>query len=377
MKLRVVCISVMMFLLIGCQPSLNPKEVSEAPFLSNRTVTKQINPLFFDSEAILQLNVPFEQFSSIVEWLNDETVLYTVDTATQSEVHTFNIRTGETSLFFVSDYPVLSVEANAAHKLFVIQTAPSFSEGNISVVDSDGELVTNWSFPASQDLVYSWNPYTDKQIAVSSFLEDWSYEGFLLDVVTKEKVEQEFANPFIQWIEEKKVGYIKWNQDEPSLSAPLYTFDLVTGNAQQLIENVIMFSAFSDYIMTVTNNSVVESMADYTFMKVNDVEVKKQFTAPLLSMYSNYLTPFYEYVDTSSLFYTFFPEESGSIESYTKAFQLVTFDVRSGELEVQMEGLENKPLKFSPNGVYCLYGHQFEQLIVIPNKKVVDLIDYS
>jgi hypothetical protein len=65
------------------------------------------------------------------------------------------------------------------------------------------------------------------------------------------------------------------------------------------------------------------------------------------------------------------------LEGYSEAFQFVSFNVSNGEIEVLLEEIENKPMKISPNGVYCLYGYQLEQLIVIPAKEMVDLVDYS
>jgi hypothetical protein len=313
----------------------------------------------------------------VTEWLDDDTILYILDMETQSEVHTLNIQTGETYLFFSSSSPILSVDANESYELFAVHTAPSTTEGNLSVVNVTGEIVAEWNFPATQDLVFSWNPYEDRQLVVSSFLEDWSFKGFLLDVSTQSKVEKDFGNPFIQWMDENSVGYINWNQDEPSLTAPLYTVDLFSGKEQLLKNEVIMFASFADVLLTVSSSAKDNHIARYEFAKLSNMEETLGFTAPLLSLYSNYVTPFFEYTTSSNLFYTFLPYESGSLEGYSEAFQFVSFNVSNGEIEVLLEEIENKPMKISPNGVYCLYGYQLEQLIVIPAKEMVDLVDYS
>ncbi|MGD6832283.1 hypothetical protein ACQCT5_08970 [Sutcliffiella halmapala] len=375
MKKGMVYLSVICSLLIGCQPSQKPKEVVDSPPISEGVVKE--NPVPYEIDEIKQIETPFESFSAVVEWLNDETVLYIMESSGKFEVHTFNVRSGESTLFYTSDSPIMTVEANSTNELFVIQTAPSFTEGHISVVDASGNLVTHWKFPDSQDLVYSWNPYTNKHIAVSSFHEDWTFEGYLLDISTKEMKKKNFTNPFVQWLGESKVGYINWNQDEPSLTAPLLSYDVLTDQTEQLMENVIMFTSLSDLVMTMTTNMENELLAQYNFLNTITYKNVHQFQAPLLSMYSNYVTPFYEYVSSANQFYTFIPSSGGTVEGLTDSFQFISFHVEEGEKEVLLEKLENKPIKFSPNGLFCLYGYQLEQLIFIPEKEMIDLVKYS
>ncbi|WP_417899612.1 hypothetical protein ABN702_04720 [Bacillus haimaensis] len=375
MKKRMVYLTVIFSLLIGCQPPQKPKDVVDSPPISEGVVKE--NPVPYEIDELQQIETPFESFSAVVEWLNDETVLYIMEATGKYEVHTFNVRSGESTLFYTSDSPITTVEANSTYELFVIQTAPSFTEGHLSVVDASGNLVCQWEFPDSQDLVYSWNPYTNNHIAVSSFHEDWTFEGYLLDVSTKEMTKKYFANPFVQWLGESKVGYINWNQDEPSLTAPLLAYDVLTDQTEQLMENVIMFTSLSNLVMTMTTNMENEQVAQYNFLDTKNFKNVHQFQAPLLSMYSNYVTPFYEYVSSTNLFYTFIPTSGGTVEGLSDSFQFVSFHVEEGEKEVLLEKLENKPIKFSPNGLFCLYGYQLEQLIFIPEKEMIDLVKYS
>lgn len=375
MKRRMVFLSMIFSILIGCQPSKQPNEVVDTPSVTEGVVEE--SPAAHEIDDIKQIETPFQSFSGVVEWLNDETVLYITEASGKYEVMAFNVLSGESTLFFTSESPILTVKANRAYELFAIQTAPSYSEGHLSVVDANGNLVNKWQFPDSQDLVYSWNPFTNKHIAVSSLDEEWNFEGYLLDVSSDELKEKDYSNPFIQWLAENKVGYINWNQDEPSLTAPLLSYDLLTDKTELIMENVIMFTSFSGLIMTMTNSIGNEQAADYNFLDIINKRKVQQFQAPLLSMYSNYVTPFYEYVSSSNMFYTFIPTSSGSGDEQSVAFELISFDVEKGEKDVLLEHVENKPIKFSPNGQYCLYGYQLEQLIFIPEKEMIDLIKYS
>lgn len=375
MKKGMVYLSVICSLLIGCQPSQKPKEVVDSPPISEGVVKE--NPVPYEIDEIKQIETPFESFSAVVDWLDDETVLYIMESSGKYEIHTFNIRSGESTLFYTSDSPIMTVEANSTNELFVIQTAPSFTEGHISVVDASGNLVTHWEFPGSQELVYSWNPYTNKHIAVSSFHEDWTFEGYLLDVSTNEMTKKNFSNPFVQWLGESKVGYINWDQDEPSLTAPLLAYDVLTDKTELLMENVIMFTSLSDLVVTMTTNMENELLAQYNFLDTINFRNVHQFQAPLLSMYSNYVTPFYEYFSSTNQFYTFIPTSGGTVEGLSDSFQFISFHAEKGEKEVLLEKLENKPIKISPNGLFCLYGYQLEQLIFIPEKEMIDLVKYS
>ncbi|MCA1318983.1 hypothetical protein LC085_03590 [Bacillus tianshenii] len=377
MKKRMIFLSLMFSLLIGCQPSENPKEVVDPSPITEEEVNDKEKPVSYAIEDIQQIEAPFDSFGAVVEWLNDETVLYIMEASGKSEVHAFNVLSGESTLFFTSDSPILTVEANSTYDLFAIQKAPSFTEGHLSVVDASGNLVANWEFPESQDIVYSWNPYTNKHIAVSSFHEDWTFDGYVLDISSKEMTSANFTNPFVQWLGESKVGYINWDQDEPSLSAPLLSYDVRTGNSEMLMDNVIMYTAFSDFVMTMTRDMEDEMVAEYSFLDILNFSNVHQFKAPLVSMYSNYVTPFYEFVSATNEFFTFIPTSSGTVEGLSASFQFISFGLEEGEKEVLLENLENKPIKFSPNGQFCLYGFQLEQLIFIPEKEMIDLVEYS
>jgi hypothetical protein len=76
MKKRMVYISIIFSLLIGCQPSQEPKEVVDSPSLSEGVVKERENPVPYQIDEIQQIETPFESFGAVVEWLNDETVLY-------------------------------------------------------------------------------------------------------------------------------------------------------------------------------------------------------------------------------------------------------------------------------------------------------------
>ncbi|KMJ60107.1 hypothetical protein AB685_04520 [Bacillus sp. LL01] len=361
-------------LLSGCQSPPTPKEVSNAPLLSNHAKPKPFNPLFFHNESYEKLSIPAEQFSTVAEWLNDETILYIANDGDGSKVLSFDLFTGVTEIFFESEEPVISVTANKDFDLFLVRSAPSYTEGKLSVLSESGELKAEWKFDDSIDLVSTWNPFTGNQLMVSSFKEDWSYDSFLLDVPTKNMVKQDVDDPFVQWLSEEKLGYINWNQEMPILEAPLYTFDLATNETVELLDSVVTFQTYHNLLFTV-GNIKDEDMAVFSFRRLPDLKEVHSYEAPLLTMYSNYFIPYFAYVNSAEKFYIFEALNGGSIDSYSAGFQFIMIDVEDGTKKVIFENVENKPLKFSPNGLLSLYGYQLEQIIIPSTEEKLDLVD--
>ncbi|TYS68717.1 hypothetical protein FZC76_07165 [Sutcliffiella horikoshii] len=368
----VVCIIICM--LLGCQSPSHPKEVSNAPTLSNQEKQKPFKPLNFHNEK--KLSIPFDQFSAVSEWLNDETILYIVNDGTGSIVHSFDLVSGETDVFYKSEELIMSVEANKTYEMFLVRSAVSTTEGKLRVLSDKGEELAEWQFDNSIDIVFSWNPISGQQLVVSSFKEDWSYDSFLLDVKNKSMLKQDVTDPFVQWLSDEDLGFIDWNQDMPALEAPLNALNVTTQEKKQLKESVVMFHSYENLLLSV--GAVDDGgIASYTFSRYPDLEDTQSYEAPLLTLYSNYFIPYYDFVENSKMFYTFESNRAGNADGYTEGFQFISFDTTSGEKKVLAKDMENKPLKCSPNGIYCLYGYQLEQLIIPSTKEIVNLVELS
>ncbi|NLP50925.1 hypothetical protein [Bacillus sp. RO1] len=370
----VVCIIICM--LIGCQSPSHPKEVSNAPALSNEEKQKPSKPLIFHNEPPKKLSIPFDQFSAVSEWLNDETILYIVNDGTGSIVHTFNLVSGETDVFYKSEEMIMSVEANKTYDMFLVRSAVSATEGKLSVLSDKGEELAEWKFDNSIDIVFSWNAFSGQQLVVSSFKEDWSYDSFLLDIRNKSMVKKDVTDPFVQWLSDQEIAYIDWNHDMPSLEAPLNAVNLNTQDKKQLKESVVMFHTYESLLLTV--GAVDDNgIASYSFSYFPDLREIQSYQAPLLTLYSNYFIPYYDFVENSKMFYTFESNRAGNADGYTEGFQFISFDTTNGKKKVLAKNMENKPLKCSPNGIYCLYGYQLEQLIIPSTKEIVNLVELS
>ncbi|KPB05235.1 hypothetical protein [Bacillus sp. CHD6a] len=370
----VVCIIICM--LLGCQSPSHPKEVSNAPALSNQEKQKPFNPSNFHNEQLKKLSIPFDQFNAVSEWLNDETVLYIVNDGTGSVIHTFDLISGETDVFYKSEELIMSVEANKTYEMFLVRSAVSDTEGKLRVLDDKGEELVEWKFDNSIDIVFSWSPFSGQQLVVSSFKEDWSYDSFLLDVRNESMVKKDVTDPFVQWFPNEEIAYIDWNHDMPSLEAPLYAENIETNEKRELKESVVMFHTYDNLLLTV--GSVDDNgIASYSFSRFSEPEEIQSYEAPLLTLYSNYFIPYYDLVENSKMFYSFESNRAGNADGYIDGFQFISFDSTTGQKKVLAKDMENKPLKCSPNGIYCLYGYQLEQLLIPTTMKTVKLVELS
>ena len=67
-------------------------------------------------------------------------------------------------------------------------------------------------------------------------------------------------------------------------------------------------------------------------------------------------------------------KEQGEADIYDSGFDLVRFHLDSGKEEVIFTGIVNEPLSCSPSGEMFMYGYQFEKVLNIETKEIIDLV---
>ncbi|WP_410888261.1 hypothetical protein [Neobacillus sp. 211] len=320
----------------------------------------------------LPISIPEGEFYKFVGWLSGTQVLYITNLEQTSSVYQYNLLTGKSELIYKSEYPIVNVQISPSKKRMLIHTSPSSYEGIVTIIDIKGKEQLKKSF-ASYELAFEWNPYKESEILVTKFNEDWSFQVLLLDLNKSNITELTLPQPFIKWKGENEVAFINWDENNPSLFAPLIDRSLENGMEKTLFSSVIDFSEFRDLLVTVSVNEQDQSMANYSFF---DKEMKKLFTfsIPQLTNYSDWLIPFYDYNEQKGQFFTFSPVTSGEADSYTEGFQLLSYNPKNGSSSLIMDGLENEPIHLSPSGDALLYGNQFEKIIDIKAKKIYELI---
>lgn len=320
----------------------------------------------------LPISIPEGEFSKLVGWLSRTQVLYITNLEQTSSVYRYDLITGKSEFIYKSDYPIVNAQISPSKKSILIHASPSSYKGMVTIIDTKGTEQLKQSF-ASYELVFEWNPYNESEILVTNFAEDWSFQVILLDLKKSNTTELIMSQPFIKWKDENEVAFINWDQNSPSLFAPLIKRNLGNGMAKTLVPSVINFSFFHDMLMTVSVDDQDQLKASYSFF---DKKMKKLFTfsIPQLTKYSDWLVPFYDYSEQTGQFITFSPLTSGEADSYTDGFQLVTYNPKKGSSSLILPGLENEPINVSPAGNALLYGNRFEKIIDLDAKKIYELI---
>ncbi|WML59746.1 hypothetical protein [Neobacillus sp. PS2-9] len=354
-------------LLTACADKQQPKQKTNV----KKETQKETTP-YEEADWKLPISIPEGEFFMLGGWLSDTEVLYITNLEQTSSVYRYNLLSGKSKLIYKSEYPIVTVKISPSKKNILIHSSPSSYEGVVTIIDKNGSEQMKQSF-ASYELDFEWNLFNESQILVTKFDEDWKFQLSLLDTSKLKTVELSLPQPFIKWIDEKNVAYLNWDENTPSLFAPLIIRSIETGKEKTVLPEVIQFSTFPDLLMTVSVKKDDSTVAVYTFF---DKELKESFTfsIPQLTKFSDWLVPFYDYSKNRGQFITFEPLSSGEVDSYTEGFKLVSYNIKRKKSELIMEHLDNEPILFSPSGNALLYGNRFEKIIDLKTKEIYELI---
>ncbi len=309
------------------------------------------------------------EFFKGVGWLTNDTVLYITNQGQSSSVFRYHFPTGKSELLFKSEYPIVTVQISPGKKYLLIHSSPSTYKGTITVTDLKGHVVWSESIP-SYELSFEWNPYNESEILISKFNEDWTFQVFLVSLDTRSVKQLSVPQPFMKWMDKDHIAYLNGDQASPSLFAPLVVKSLADQSVHTAFSNIYQFSAFKERTMTITVKGQDQSQAVYTFFDPKNRQLDA-FSMPQLSQYSDWLVPFYDYIEAKDQFLTFQPVKSGEADAYRDGFQLVSKLLTEKKSAVLFQNLKNEPLSCSPSGETCLYGTSLEKLMDLKAKKIV------
>lgn len=321
----------------------------------------------------LPIEVPEGEFYKAAGWYSDHQLLYITNLEQSSSVYLYNLLTGSSELFYKSEVPIVTLQASPSKKNILIQSSPSTYEGQVTILSPEGSEIFKQSIP-SYELAFEWNPFNESQILISSFNEDWTYQMLLLDIEQRKTTELALPQPFIKWIGNEEVAYLKWNEDSPSLFAPLMMNNLSNEAEEELFTDVLQFAAYNDILMTVAVKDDEQLQATYTFYD-KDKKVLNSFSIPHLTMFSGWLVPYNDLYVSKGEFFTLKPVKSAEADAYREGFELVSYDIDSGDSNVILQDLKNEPILLSPSGEAALYGNRFEKLIVLKTKELRELVE--
>ena len=309
------------------------------------------------------------EFFKGVGWLSNDTVLYITNQGQTSSIFRYHFQTGKSELVFKSEYPIVTVQISPGKKYLLIHSSPSTYKGTITVTDLNGQAVWSESIP-SYELSFEWNPYNESEILISKFNEDWTFQVFLANLDTRSVKQLSVTQPFLKWVDKDHIAYLYSDQGNPALFAPLVVKSLADQREHTAFSTIYRFSTFKERMMTITVKDQDQSRAVYTFFDQKNRQLDA-FSMPQLSQYSDWLVPFYDYIETNDQFLTFQPVKSGEADAYNDGFNLVLRQLKEKKTTVLIRNLTNEPLSCSPSGEACLYGLSLEKLIDLKDKKMV------
>jgi hypothetical protein len=320
----------------------------------------------------LPIEIPEGEFYKVGCWYSDHHLLYITNHEQSSSVYVYNLLTGSSELLYKSEVPIVTIQASPSKKNILIQSSPSTYEGQVTILSPEGSEIFKQSIP-SYELAFEWNPFNESEILISSFNEDWTFQMLLLDIEQEKTTELLLPQPFIKWIGNEEVAYLNWNEDSPSLFAPLMTKNLISDAEKEMFTDVVQFAAYNDILMTVTVKDEEQLQASYTFYD-KDKKVLNSFSIPHLSMFSGWLVPFNDLNVSKGEFITLKPVKSAEADAYREGFELVSYDIDKGNSNVILHDLKNEPMMLSPSGEAALYGNRFDKIIDFKTKELRELV---
>jgi hypothetical protein len=361
---------VLAFLLIlaGCDKE---KSVESSPSTENGGDFPKEDTKNRNIEVVAPIDTEQGSFYSAYGWLDDNKIIYITEANEQSQVYSYDLASGDSELMYESSAPIISLEVSPSRKYILVHSSISTYEGHVEILDLNGNEVFSKDI-ASADLAFAWNPSDENIILVSSFTENWEFSSYQLNIQDQSFQEISLPQPFVYWIGRNKLLYLDWDENSIQLVAPLKEYNLKTNENEDKLPAIFQVDSFADHFMTISIPEEDQESAEYAFYS-KDYEKLQTIKVPILSSFSDWLVPYYDFLDSSSSFLTFQPLHYASADLYKDGFQLVRYNIGKGKQDILFENLQNEPLSCSPNGDFCLYGHYFEKLINLKSKEIFQL----
>lgn len=366
MKKQSLFLLFFVLILCGCQFSQNAQE---QPKIERELIDKK--PIL-ESSKIYSLN-SIDAYYEVIDWVDDERIFYLTEQNGKSSINTFHIFTGEVENLFTSEETIVEIDIHPNKTKIAISTLNDQNRTSISILDVSGEVLFHET-DLLGDVIFYWNPYDATQLLLVSYLPNWEFAVHHLSIDDGELKETEIKQTYVQWVDKETIAYIDWNLNEPSIYAPLVFYNLSTKEKEQFLDKVIAcFALEKEKFLTLSVQSIYDMDTKYSFYE--NKQVKNETYVPILDTFSEqWWVPYFDFDEQQSQFIFFRPKYSGTFIDYDESYELVSFDVETGDDQVLLELEEHLPIKLSPSGKYLLYGIQYEQLIDLEKNETYNLI---
>ncbi len=308
----------------------------------------------------------------VMSWYDEDTILFLQEGNEMFSLHTHDLFSGETSVFFKEDGWILDVSANADYSLFAVQYLSVDARAHLKIVNDLGEIVWTIKDYGDEYTIY-WNPYDKQTFVMVAYLPDWKFETYTGNVEQKTITDMGLSHSYFQWISESKVGYLKWEELEPNYQAPLYEIDIESGETKRWKDAVIAFMSFPDGLsLSVTVDSIYDLYSVYRFY--DEQQLYRKIEMPILNTYSEqWWIPYYSYDDNNGIFYYLRPKYSGDYFSYEDGYELIAYNVQDDSEEKLISLEKHVPISISPTGSSILIGERFEYVYDLQEGTLVQM----
>lgn len=368
---------VFVFTSLLCACSLPNLEAEPNPTRTNEwNEEKELPPSFFESTTILPFDSLSSSFVEVVDWFNDDEILYLEEEDERSYLYKYHIYTGESELFFETDGWIIDVSINTDFSFFAIQTYGIDQTVTLKVITEEGQ-VKRVIEDLGEEYTVFWNPYDLERMALISFLPDWKFVSYVVDMSEDKIVELDLPNPYVQWLSSSTFAYLQWDEFEPSYHAPLVIYNVENHSKSNWQDEVIAFSSLNNelsFIVTASSPDVLHST--YTFYKGQ--EPYRTIEMPILNTYSEqWWVPFYTYDQKNGLFYYLRPKYSSDFFSYEDGYEFVAYSLEQDSERKIITLEDHVPITISPSGDAVLIGNRFEQIYDVDQGKLIDLVEFE
>ncbi|WP_157911685.1 hypothetical protein [Alteribacter populi] len=328
-----------------------------------QTALKKLPPIE-QAHAIYTLDVDEYRFVEVNGWFDDEEILYLTDENGRSNLYRHHLFSGEQTLFYSTEEPILDVVPSTNNKYFALKISPIYSEANLLILDQNGDVLMEW-IDDGVGFELFWNPYEESDFLIGAIDQEYSSTVHHLNVESDSRQEYDLLPSYLQWLSADRIAYLYWEDYSFGIDAPVYVqhLDDDVEVADVLEQEVLTFFGLAEgkYI-TLREKS---SDPDYTEYKINDIDRSGHefsWDVPVLQTYSqDWWVPYFDHQEDQFVY--FHPQSPGDVYDYDDYFMLRSVNVDSGE-QTELEEFERqKPVQLSPGGDWILVGDRMEMLI--------------
>ncbi|PLT34715.1 hypothetical protein [Bacillus sp. V5-8f] len=364
--IKFLLILLLLLLLSACQP------------VTERTVDKGED---IDNKSMYQIKIPKTiieeemKVETVIDWMDSDLILYLARPIGNEpqQLMVLNMKSGQQEIFYQPVAPIVNVSISPSKNFVLVHTSSSAKEATIHLLRNDGTEQFAAAIP-SEELDFSWNPYENGVLFVTSFFEDWSFTNYKIDTKQKKITHLDFPQPFAQWEAKDRLMYLDWDKNDLDATAPLISMDMKSRKKKAVMLDVLQFHKWREGFMAIQVTTEKPDKAVYKFFDGSNKQIFS-FMVPRTTSYAHSEVPNFTFNEAQDSFYTFVPDKHPKEGKIGEQYKLIQVNYRTGDIITILKSAENAPITCSPEGNWCLYGHQHEKLINTYEKKVFSLVE--